>query len=105
MFFEDTLNLLRRRIDRVASGWLLKGHTEHVVTSLSDDLIVVVFDLFFPFRRHIFLHGRQDKVGRALKNSDLCRCFGDLRQHLYRRGPCANDANPFARNVEAFGPS
>ena len=78
MFFEDALDLFRRRINGITPGRLLKGHAEHVVTSLSDDLVVVVFDLFFPLRRHIFLHSRQDKVGCALKNSDLCRCLGDL---------------------------
>ena len=105
MFFEDALHLFGRRIDRVAPGWLLKGHPEHVVTCLGDDLIVIFFDVLFPLRRHVFLHGRQNEVGCALKNSDLRCRFGDVREHLYRRGACANDAYPLTCHVETLGPS
>ena len=105
VFFKDALHFLWRSIHRIASRRLLKGHTKHVVARFGNNLVVVIFDLFFPFRRHVLLHGRQYKVGCALEHRDLCRGFRDLGQHLYRRGARANNADALARYVEAFWPS
>ncbi len=105
MLLKDTLDLFRRCVHGVAPRRLLEGHAEHVVAGLGDNFVVVVFDFFFPLRRHVFLHGGQDKIGGALEYRDLCGGFRDLRQHLYRCGACANDADTLARHVEPFRPS
>ena len=105
MLLKNALHLFRRRVDGVASRWLLKGHAKHVVTGFGDDFFVVVFDLFFPLRRHIFLHGGQYEIRCSLEYRHLRCSLGDLWQHLYRGGAGADDANALARHVEAFWPS
>ena len=105
VLLKDALHFLWRGIHRIAPRRLLKGHTKHVVAGLGNDLVVVVFNLFFPLGRHVLLHGGQYKVGGALEYRDLCGGFRDLGQHLYRRGARTDDADALARHVEAFGPS
>ena len=105
MFFKDALDFLWRRVDGVAPRWLLKGHAEHVVASFGDDFVIVVFNLFFPLRRHIFLHSGEHKVGCALEYGHLCSGFCDLGQHLYGGGASTNDSDAFARHFESFWPS
>ncbi|CAI8429408.1 MAG: Uncharacterised protein [Halieaceae bacterium] len=105
MFFKDPLDLLGWCVDRIAPRRLLKGHAKHVVAGLGDNFVVVVFDLFFPLRRHIFLHGGEHKVGCALKYRDLSGGFRYLGQHLNSGCPRANDPDALARDVKPFRPS
>ena len=105
MLLEDALHLFRRRVDRIAPRRLLKGHAKHVVARFGDNFVVVVFNLFFPLRRHIFLHGGKHKVGCALEYRDLSGGFRYLWKHLYSGGARTNDAHALARHVEPFWPS
>ncbi len=105
MLFEDALYLFRWCVDRIASRRLLKGHAEHMIARFGDDFVVVVLDLLFPLRGHVFLHCREYEVGRALEHCNLRRGFGHLGQHLYGGGASANNSNTLACHVEAFRPA
>ena len=58
VLLKDALHLLWGGVDGVAPGWLSsKAMPNMWLRALADDLVVVVFDLFFPLRRHVLLHG------------------------------------------------
>ena len=105
MLLKNLLHLFRRGVDGVSSRRLFEGHAEHVITGFGNNLVVVVLDLFFPLRRHIFLHGGQNKIGRALKYGDLSRGLGDFRQHLDGGGACANNADSLSCDIESLWPA
>ena len=105
VLFEDLLHLLGRALCYGAARRGVKCHAEHMVAALIDNLLVILFDFLFPLGRHGLLHGRHNKIGCALENSDAGGVFCHLGQHLYGGGACANNADSFPCVFQALWPS
>ena len=102
VFLKDALPFLGRRVDHVAPDGAVERHAEHMIATLGDNRRVIVLDLLFPLGGHLFLHGRQDIIGGALKHRHAARGFRHDRKHLNRGRARADDADLLARIIQPF---
>ena len=105
VFFKNLLHFFGGAFGNRSTRGRIESHAKDMIAALVDNLLIVLFDVFFPFWRHGLLHRGHHEVWCALKNRHAGSGFSHLGQHLHSGSTRTNNANTLTRKFKSLRPT